>query len=65
MTFLSYTDWSNFSVASIDTEKTFIGLGPGEAILQVEITTMGDLSKFKWHNEILVAEIMHNFIDAA
>jgi len=27
MTFLSYTDWSNFSVASIDVEKTFIGLG--------------------------------------
>ena len=29
MTFLSYTDWSNFSVASIDAEKTFKGLGPG------------------------------------
>ena len=28
MTFLSYTDWSNFSVASIEAEKTFIGLSP-------------------------------------
>ena len=27
MTFLSYTDWPNFSVASIDAEKTFLGLG--------------------------------------
>ena len=29
MTFLSDTDWSNFSVASIDAEKMFLGLGPG------------------------------------
>ena len=31
MTFLSYSDWSNFSVASIEAEKTLIGLGPGSA----------------------------------
>ena len=29
MTFLSYTDWPNLCLASIEAEKTFIGLGPG------------------------------------
>jgi len=28
VTILSLTDWLNFSVASIEAEKTFIGLGP-------------------------------------
>jgi len=34
MTFLSYSDWSNFSVASVDAEKTFIGLGPGRVAVK-------------------------------
>ena len=29
MTTLSLADWLNFVVASIEAEKTFIGLGPG------------------------------------
>ena len=29
MTTLSLADWLNFSIASIEAEKTFIGLGPG------------------------------------
>ena len=33
MTTLSLADWLNFSVASIEAEKTFIGLGPGVALL--------------------------------
>ena len=31
MTTLSLADWLNFSVASIEVEKTFIGLGSGLA----------------------------------
>jgi len=29
VTILSLADWLNFSVASIEAEKTFIGSGPG------------------------------------
>jgi len=33
VTTLSLTDWSNFSVPSIEAEKTFIGLGPDHKIM--------------------------------
>ena len=33
MTTLNLNDWLNFSVASIEAEKTFIGLGPGTLVL--------------------------------
>jgi len=29
VTILSLSDWLNFSVASVEAEKTFEGLGPG------------------------------------
>ena len=35
MIILNLTDWLNFSVASIEAEKTFIGLGPGNDIFSV------------------------------
>ena len=34
MIILSLTDWLNFSVASIEAEETFIGLGPDLLILK-------------------------------
>ena len=34
MTILSLADWLNFSIASIEDEKTFIGSGPGPEIIR-------------------------------
>ena len=36
MTCLSPADWLNFSIASIDAEKTFIGLCPGKVDVNQE-----------------------------
>ena len=46
MTILGSSDWSYFSVASIDAEKTYIGLGPdwsnfSVALIDAEKTFIG------------------------
>jgi len=38
VTILSLSEWLNFSVASIEAEKTFIGSGPGQPDLSMDAT---------------------------